>query len=212
MSLNFEKRFDTLEQAQEKLTTKVTNLEKRSPSQEREEREDQRQRDLSPSVKIEPKEKNTSTSSEKDRFRVEELGYFDGTGDVYAFVDRIETVARVKTGKLVKDHVVLSFMNPSGSNEAYNWWTSELTSNGRKDLIYGSKTMAPLCDALISRFGTPEHQLLKQLNQIRYTRKDAAEQKPATAFVGQVITLAKRLGHTPKQSLQLAFTHFEAAL
>ena len=195
---NMQKDISDLKSDNKALTTEINELkERRSPSPALSER---RRRD--PSYSVEPpdsdkgKEKETSTSavvtSEKDRFRVEELGYFDGTGDVYAFVDRLKTVSKIKTIKLVKDHLVLCFMNPAGSNEAYNWWTSEMTGTAQRKLLKNDE-IDLLCDALKSRFGIPEHQLLNQLNQIKYTRKDAAEQKPATAFVGQVITLTKRL-------------------
>lgn len=208
----------TLKTTNQTLTDKVTALERSvSPSGRRRRFEDSVEPPDSDKSGPSNKEKETSTSAstapvsvtEKDRFRIEELGYFDGTGDVYAFIDRLRTVSKVKTDKLIQEHITLSFMNPSGSNEAYNWWISELSNDTRKYLL-NAKSINPVCDALQKRFGLPEHQLLDQLNQIRYTRKDAAERKPATAFVGQVMTLTNRLNQ--KGGLQLAFTKFEPSL
>ena len=43
---------------------------------------------------------------EDKRWRPEEIGSFDGTGDVYAFTDRLASIAELKTPKLIQTNLV----------------------------------------------------------------------------------------------------------
>lgn len=159
-------------------------------------------------------------TSELDRWRVEEVGHFDGTTDVYEFIDRLQSISAMKSLKLISRNIVTCFINDKDdslfSREAYNWWISELSNLTRKTLV-AQNTLDPLCAALKKRFGTPQNQLLEQLTAMRYTRKDVANEKNATAFVGEVMMLCYRINgntqqYTWQQSLQLAFDRFEGPL
>ena len=99
----FNNKFANLKKSNQVLTDKVTAF-KRTPSPER------RRRKLLPLVEIELKKKDTSIL-EKDHFRIKEIGYFDGTGNVYAFVDKLKTVSKIKSIKLVKNYLILYFMD-----------------------------------------------------------------------------------------------------
>ena len=45
-------------------------------------------------------------AAEDKRWRPEEIGSFDGTGDVYAFTDRLASIAELKTPKLIQTNLV----------------------------------------------------------------------------------------------------------
>lgn len=67
--------------------------------------------------------------SEDKRWRPEEIGYFDGTGDVYTYVDRIRTVSSKKTGPVVQTHLVTILQET-----AWKWYHRELSDDTRKTL------------------------------------------------------------------------------
>ena len=129
--------------------------------------------------------------SESDRWRVEEVGYFDGSGDVYEFIDRLNSIGSIKAPRFILKNIVTCFIKDGGSKEAYNWWIGEI-SNKTRDALQNQGNLGPLCSALKKRFGIPENQLLEQLNRMTYTRKDVATQS-ATGFVGQVMMLCHRI-------------------
>ena len=66
-------------------------------------------------IKIKLKEKKISifisNILKKNRFRIKELNYFDGTDNVYTFVNRLKTVNKIKSFKLIKDYFIFYFIN-----------------------------------------------------------------------------------------------------
>ena len=93
---------------------------------------------------------------------MEEVGYFDGTGNVYTFIDRLESVIAMKSPKLILNNIVTYFLkdNDNGSNKTYNWWISELSKDSRKKIVYYGN-LIPLYNTLTKRFGISENQLLE---------------------------------------------------
>ena len=55
--------------------------------------------------------------SEDKRWRPEEIGQFDGTGDVIAFVDRIRSVVTLKASKIVQANLITLL-----KDVAFNWY------------------------------------------------------------------------------------------
>ena len=76
----------------------------------------------------------TTRSSEMDRWRVEEVGYFDGSGDVYEFMNRLNSIGSIKPPRLISKNIVTCFLKDGGLKEAYNWWIKEINFNIRKIL------------------------------------------------------------------------------
>ena len=144
--------------------------------------------------------------SEDKRWRPEEIGYFDGTGDVYAYVDRIRTVSSKKTGPVVQTHLVTVLQET-----AWKWYHRELSDDTRKTLTT-SPTVDEWCEHLIARFKKSLNELMAQLEACHYTRKDAASRKDATAFVQDILGITKGLKWPQKDSLMTAFHHFEPNL
>ena len=147
-----------------------------------------------------------ATQGEDKRWRPEEVGYFDGTGDVIAFTDRLYSTASQKGVKLVQGNLV-SVLQLT----AFNWYHYELSQETKG--VYNLNTrIDPWCDALIKRFGPTHSQLMTQLEACQYTRKDAAEKKDATAYIQDVMRITKGLNWAQKDGLMTAFHHFEAGL
>ena len=149
-------------------------------------------------------------TNEYATWRPEEIGYFDGTGDVTAFVDRLRVAATTQGVKQVQNNLVTLFAGRK-SDLAFNWYYYELSDSYRCSLSSAS-TIDPWCDALIKRFGRSYTELIAMLEHMRYTRKDAANRKDATAFVQEVLRLTKQLGWPQEQCLQTAWHYFEPSL
>ena len=81
----------------------------------------------------------TAYASEDKRWRPEEIGLFDGTGDAQAFVDRIRSVATRKGYQLVQTHLITVL-----KGLAFNWYQYELTQD-TKDLMNLAVTIEPWC-------------------------------------------------------------------
>ena len=153
-----------------------------------------------------PQATQPATQGEDKRWRPEEVGYFDGTGDVIAFTDRLYSTASQKGVKLVQGNLV-SVLQAT----AFNWYHYELDKDTKG--IYNLNTrIDPWCEALIKRFGPTHSQLMTQLEACQYTRKDAAEKKDATAYIQDVMRITKGLNWAQKDGLMTAFHHFEAGL
>ena len=134
-----------------------------------------------------------------ERWRIEEVGgYFDGsnTSDVYEFIDRLNSIASIKSPNLILKTIDTCFIKDGGSKEAYNWWIGK-TNNDTRKTLQNHNTSSPLCSALKKRFGVPENQLLDQSTRMTYTPKDVS--KSATGFVGQNTMLCHRIGGDTKQ-------------
>ena len=93
-----------------------------------------------------------------NRQRIEEVGHFDGTGNVYIFIDRFESVVIIKSLKLIFNNIVTCFLkdNDSGLNKVYNWWIFELSKDSRKKIVYYGN-LIPLYNILTKRFGISEN-------------------------------------------------------
>lgn len=143
---------------------------------------------------------------EDKRWRPEEVGYFDGTGDVYIFIDRLNSVAANKGVKLVQTNLITTLRD-----KAFNWYHYEL-SKETKDIYNLNILITSWCNALKERFGPSHKDLVARLEVCQYTRKDAANRKDATEFIQEVMKITKYL-HWPQQDgLMSAFHHFEAGL
>ena len=86
---------------------------------------------------------------------------------------------------------------------AWNWWHYEVPEPKRMIYTY-STSIEPLCQDLISRFGPEEPDLLEELDQIRYTVHDAANQKDCTVHFQDVLRITSQLGWSPMQGLAIA--------
>ena len=153
-----------------------------------------------------PQATQPATQGEDKRWRPEEVGYFDGTGDVFAFTDRLYSTASQKTVKLVQGNLVSVLQST-----AFNWYHYELSQETKGTYNLNTR-IDPWCDALIKRFGPTHSQLMTQLEACQYTRKDAAEKKDATAYIQEVMRITKGLDWAQKDGLMTAFHHFEAGL
>ena len=153
-----------------------------------------------------PQPTQPATQGEDKRWRPEEVGYFDGTGDVFAFTDRLTSVATHKGVKLVQGNLV-SVLQAT----AFNWYHYEVTKQDR-DINNMNLSIEPWCKSLIERFGPTHSQLMTQLEACQYTRKDAAEKKDATAYIQDIMRITKGLKWAQKDGLMTAFHHFEAGL
>ena len=147
-----------------------------------------------------------ATQGEDKRWRPEEVGYFDGTGDVFAFTDRLTSITTHKGVKLVQSNLVTVLQAT-----AFNWYHYEVPKD-KKDMHNRNVSIKPWCKALIERFGPTYSQLMTQLEACQYTRKDAAEKKDATAYIQEVMRITKGLNWAQKDGLMTAFHHFEAGL
>ena len=148
----------------------------------------------------------SAQSAEDKRWRPEEIGSFDGTGDVYAFTDRLASIAELKTPKLIQINLVTLL-----KGTAFNWYHYELVDDA-KWALNASASIDPWCQALIRRFGPSHSDLISQLESSRYTRKDAANRRDATAYIQDVMRLAKGLKWTQQDGLMTAYHHFEPSL
>ena len=119
----------------------------------------------------------TVQPAEDKRWRPEEIGSFDGIGDVYAFTDRLASIAELKTPKLIQTNLVTLL-----KGTAFNWYHYELVDDV-KWALNASASIDSWCQALIRRFGLSYSDLISQLESSRYIRKDAANQKDATAYI-----------------------------
>ena len=128
ISTIFSNKFTTLEKSNKAFTAEINELKKRRLRLLLPTLSKRRRRDLFYSVEPPDSDKRKEKeifisivpTLEKNRFRIKELGYFDGTNNVYVFTDRLKTVNRIKSIKLVKDYLVLYFINPANLNKAYN--------------------------------------------------------------------------------------------
>ena len=144
--------------------------------------------------------------SDDKRWRPDEIGQFDGTGDVYAFTDRIASIAELKGSKLIQTNLVTVL-----KGVAFNWYHYELT-NVIKWALSTSDSINPWCQALIERFRPTQSDLLSQLESTRYTRKDAANRKDTTAYIQELMRISKGLNWNQSDGLMTAFHHFEPGL
>ena len=66
------------------------------------------------------------TTYEDKRWRPEKVGYFDGTGDIYAFIDRLKSVANNKSKgvALVQINLIIVL-----KNKTFNWYHYELSNH-----------------------------------------------------------------------------------
>ena len=144
------------------------------------------------------------------RWRPEEIGYFDGSGDVYAFTDRLTSIATSKSVKLVQTNLVTLFPNKDIAT-AFNWYHYELPDS-IKEAYNTSTSINPWCLALIERFGPSQNDLITQLEECHYTRRDAANKKDATAYIQSILRITKGLKWPQSDGLMVAFHHFEPGL
>ena len=91
------------------------------------------------------------------RWRPEEIGEFDGTGDVTAFIDRIKTVASHKSVRLVQTNIVTLL-----KKKAFNWYHYESENHVQMGLNK-STSIDPWCQALNNRFRPNYRELMIQL-------------------------------------------------
>lgn len=143
---------------------------------------------------------------EDKRWRPEEVGYFDGTGDVYTFIDRLNSVAANKGVKLVQTNLITTL-----KDKAFNWYHYEL-SKDTKDIYNLNALITLWCNAFIARFGPSHKELVARLEVCQYTRKDAANRKDVTEFIQEVMKITKYLQWPQQDGLMTAFHHFEAGL
>ena len=116
-------------------------------------------------------------ATDNKRWRPEEVGTFDGTGDVMAFIDRIKIVAANKSVRLVQTNITTVL-----KETAFNWYRYELEEHVKLGLNT-STTIEPWCQALAIRFQPNHRDLMTQLEAAQYTRKEVANKKDATAFI-----------------------------
>lgn len=165
--------------------------------------------DTQPSQPSQPQASSTivpAPQSDDKRWRPEEIGEFDGTGDVYAFTDRMKNVAFNKGAKLVVTNISTLL-----KEKAFNWYQYELPEV-TKWALNSSLILDPWCQALIERFRPSHSDLMTQLEACHYTRKDAANKKDATVYIQDVMRITKGLNWKQEDSLMTAFHHFEPGL
>ena len=117
------------------------------------------------------------------RWRPEEIGSFDGTGDadVYAFTDRLASIAELNPPKLVQINLVTLL-----KDTAFNWYHYE-RANETKWALNASTSIDSWYQALIRRFRSIHSDRIGQLETCRYTRKDASKKKDATGYIQEVM-------------------------
>ena len=106
---------------------------------------------------------------------------------MFAFTDRIASIAELKGSKLIQTNLVTVL-----KGVAFNWYHYELT-NVVKWALNTSDSINPWCQALIERFRPTQSELLSQLELTRYTRKDAVNKKDATAYIQDLMRISKGL-------------------
>ena len=146
------------------------------------------------------------TVQEDKRWRPEDIGYFNGTGDVHAFVDRLSSIATNKGVKLIQTNLVTLL-----KDTAFNWYHYEL-SDVTKWALNTNALLDPWCQALIERFGPSHSKLMTQLEACQYTRKDASNKKDATVYIQDIMRITKGLKWNQQDGLMTAFHHFESGL
>ena len=147
-------------------------------------------------------------TSENKRWCPEEIGQFDGSkdADVYAFTDRLASIAELKGPKLIQINLVTVL-----KGVAFKWYHYELTDEV-KWALNSNESINPWCQALIERFGPTLSDLISQLESTRYTRKDAANKKDATAYIQDLLRIGKGLKWSQSDALMAAFHRFDPAL
>ena len=148
----------------------------------------------------------TPQPTDDKRWRPEEIGQYNGTGDVYAFTDRIASIAELKGPKLIQTNLVTVL-----KGVAFNWYHYELT-DVVKWALNTSESINPWCQALIERFRPTQSELISQLESTRYTRKDAANKRDATAYIQDLMRISKGLNWNQSDGLMTAFHHFDPSL
>ena len=163
---------------------------------------------MTPQQSIQPPQHQSipSSQSEDKRWRPEEIGEFDGDGDVYAFTDRMATIAETKGVKLVQANVSTLF-----KKKAFKWWQYEVPDH-IKFALRTNLSINPWIKALHDRFGPDHTQLMSELDTTRYTRKDAANKKDATEYVQEIMRITKGLHWPDKDCLITAYRNFEPGL
>ena len=114
---------------------------------------------------------------EDKRWRLEEIGEFNSTGDITAFIDRIKTVVANKSVRLVQTNIVTLL-----KKKAFNWYHYEMEKYIQMGLN-SSISIDLWCQALGARFKLNYRELITQLETTQYTRKDAVNKKDATEYV-----------------------------
>ena len=188
------------------ITTRLEALETRSPNPAPAYPIVSSAPDTSASHAPQPQSTQSITGQEDKRWRPEEIGYFDGTGDVYAFVDRLSSIATNKGVKLIQTNLVTLF-----KDTAFNWYHYEL-SDVTKWALNTNALLDPWCQALIERFGPSHSKLMTQLEACQYTRKDAANKKDVTVYIQNIIRITKGLKWNQQDGFMTAFHHFESGL
>ena len=149
----------------------------------------------------------TPATSEDKRWRHDDVGDFHGPpDDVFAFTDRLTSIAASKGPKVVQANIVTVL-----KDVAYDWYHYELT-NVVKWALSSADSINPWCNALIERFRPTHEELMSQLESTRYTRKDAANKKDATAYIQSLLRIGKGLDWSQSDTLMTAFHHFEPGL
>lgn len=129
-----------------------------------------------------------------ERWRPEEIGHYDGTGDAQAFV---KSVANFRGHRLVQAILVTLFKADKDNknrdeNLGFNWYHCELKED-EKAAFHQASSMDPWCDAIMKRFGPRYIDIVSKLGACSYTRRDATNKEDATGYIQKVLRLSKGL-------------------
>ena len=111
---------------------------------------------------------NAPIKAPPERFRADEIGFFDDSGDPYLYAARLREVALAKENP----RYVLNNLSVLLTGQAFNWLMYEL-ADGHRLLLTNQQSVEPFCEALIDRFAKQRSQLLEELRATRYTHQDA---------------------------------------
>lgn len=155
-------------------------------------------------------ENTSGTNKNKDnapeRFRADEVGYFNGSGDPHVYAARLREISLLRGARYVLNNLSVLL-----TDRAFNWFMYEIT-DGHRLLLTNQQIVQPFCEALIDRFGKQQSQLLEELRAKRYTRQDAANQLDATKYVSEILAITSQLKWTIPQGLSIAREQFDLAM
>lgn len=120
--------------------------------------------------------------------------------DVHLFVDRIRDVVMYRNEDTVKQR--LPALLRGG---AQLWYTSSLGELQKSGLRH-TPGVQMWCDTLIEHFKRPMAESLNELSKMKYTLRDAIEQRPLMRYVTDTQRHARNAGHTQVLQ-QLLYAH-----
>jgi len=169
---------------------------------------------------------NIPNSPQPDRFRAQDLGFFDPNNDspsvqvhdgkttyhnVYSFTNRVKSkIQNVNTGPWMATNVAAN-LDQCLRGKAESWYTNELSATTRDGL---KLSITNWCTDLETRFKQSPSEAQDVLNRSKYRIKDARDRKDPEEYIQDIINRGRAAGTCPTEAsqIQTAYLGFEADL